>query len=139
MFDADQDIIKELKKIHKGQKADHKKRMKMVDAGHNEIMGMVDAGHNEIMGMVDAGHNECMRILDAGQNEIVGMPNAGQNGLVGDQTTLDDIKAILLRIEKHLTSSKSQNRTDFFNSVFLWHCLPDSLRFRMRQVSGYPV
>ena len=73
MFDADQDIIKELKKMHKGLKANHKK---------------------------------CMRILDAGQNEIVGMPNAGQNGPVGDQTTLDDIKIILLRIEQHLTSGK---------------------------------
>ena len=76
--------MKELKKINKGLKADHKKNMKMLDAGHNECMGM----------------------REASQNEIVGMPNAGKNGPVGDQTTLDDINAILLRIEKHLTSGK---------------------------------
>ena len=74
MFNADQkDIMKELKKIHKGLKADHKKNMKM---------------------------------LDASQNELVGKPNAGKNGPVGDQTTLDDINAILLRIEQHITSGK---------------------------------
>ena len=99
MFDADQDIIKELKKIHKGLKADHKKNMKIPNAGHNEIMGMVDAHHNEIMGMVDAG-----------QNEIVDRPNANRNEPVGDQTTLDDIKDILLNIEWFLKSEKGQAR-----------------------------
>ena len=75
MFDADQDIIKELKKMHKGLKVNHKKYMKM---------------------------------LDAGQNEIVDKPNANRNEPVGDQTTLDDIKDILLRIEQHLTSGKGK-------------------------------
>ena len=85
MFNADQkDITKELKKIDKGLKA-----------SHNELMGRLDAGHNELMGRLDAGHNE-----------IVDKPNANRNGPVGDQTTLDDIKAILLRIEQHLTSGK---------------------------------
>ena len=53
-----------------------------------------------------ANHKKCMRILDAGQNEIVDKPNANQNEPVGDQTTLDDIKAILLRIEQYLISGK---------------------------------
>ena len=110
MFDPDQDIIKELKKIHKGLKADHKKNMKIPNAGHNEIMGMVDARHNEIMGMVDAHHNEIMGMVDAGQNEIVDRPNANRNEPVGDQTTLDDIKDILLNIEWFLKSEKGQAR-----------------------------
>ena len=77
MFDSDQDIIKELKKMHKGLKANHKK---------------------------------CMKMLDAGQNEIVDKPNANRNGPVGDQTTLDDIKGILLGIEQFLKSEKGQAR-----------------------------
>ena len=64
------------------------KELKKIDKG-------LKASHNELMGRLDAGHNE-----------IVDKPNANRNGPVGDQTTLDDIKAILLRIEQHLTSGK---------------------------------
>ena len=87
MFDDGQDdIMKMLKKINKGLKADHKKNKKMPNAGHNECMGM----------------------LEASQNGLVGKPNAGKNEPVGDQATLDDIKTILLRIEQHLTSGKGK-------------------------------
>ena len=47
MFDPDQDIIKELKKMDKGLKANHKKYMKMLDAGQNEIVDKQNTNRNE--------------------------------------------------------------------------------------------
>ena len=89
MFDDGQDdIMKMLKKINKGLKTEHKKNMKILDAGHNECMGM----------------------LEASKNELVGKPNASKNEPVGEQTTLDDIKDILLSIEQFLKSEKGQAR-----------------------------
>ena len=99
------DIMRVLKKINKRIKTNQKKIVGKLNSNHNELVGKLNSNHNELVGKLNSNHNELVGKLSANQ-EPVGKLSASQKEPVGNQTTLGDINAILLRIERLLSPSK---------------------------------